>query len=486
MLGNTPPRSRASVRPNSRRRPVRRVNLFVLLLMLLVALSVAAVGGIYLLRASTVSIVVNGVIHSTRTLQGTVGALLAELQVTLDPQDDLSPSSDTPIRNGMTITIDKAKPVIVDVDGQRRRVMTRAIQPRDILAQAGIAMGEHDVFYVDNAPFKQEQYTNTPGSIQVVRAITIRVDDNQALTTIQTVQRTVGGALYDAGLVLFVGDSISPAPGAPITEGSQITIRRSVPVTVQVDGRTLTTRTHGQTVGAALAEIGIALVGLDLVTPDISTPVAPDMTIRVIRVTEEDIVTGTTPIGFKQVSKEDPTLPLDTKQVIQTGVEGMIEQRIHIRREDGLEVSRSAVENVVVRAARDEITAIGTLATFKALDTPDGQIQYWRILKMHAVSYKPASAGRSRDDPKYGITATGERLRKGLVAVDPTVIPLGTRLYIPGYGLAVAADTGGGVKGLIIDLGYSDDDYQEWSTSVEVYLLGPIPDKIPTIPGAVP
>jgi 3D (Asp-Asp-Asp) domain-containing protein len=66
------------------------------------------------------------------------------------------------------------------------------------------------------------------------------------------------------------------------------------------------------------------------------------------------------------------------------------------------------------------------------------------------------------------------------------VIPLGTRLYIPGYGLAVAADTGGGVKGLIIDLGYSDDDYQEWSTSVEVYLLGPIPDKIPTIPGAVP
>jgi uncharacterized protein YabE (DUF348 family) len=452
------------------------------LFVLVVGLIALVIGGIYLLRANTVNITINGVTHNTRTLQTTVGALLADLQVILDPQDTLSPSSDTPIRNGMMITIDKAKLVIVDVDGQRRRVMTRAIQPRDILAQAGIAMGERDVITVDNAPFKQEPYTTTPGSIQVMRAITIRVDDNQRQTTLQTTQRTVGGALYEAGLVLFVGDSISPAPNTPISEGSQISIRRSVPVTIQVDGRTLTTRTHGQTVGAALAEVGIALVGLDLVSPDASTPIVPDMAIRVIRVTEEDIVTGTTPIGFKQVSKEDPTLPLDTKQVIQTGIAGVIEQRIRIRREDGLEVSRSAVENVVVRAARDEITAIGTLATIRALDTPQGPIQYWRVLKMHAVSYKPASAGRSPDDPKYGITATGEKLRKGLVAVDPTVIPLGTRLYIPGYGLAIAADTGGGVKGLIIDLGYSDDDYQEWSKSVEVYLLAPIPDKIPVLP----
>lgn len=59
------------------------------------------------------------------------------------------------------------------------------------------------------------------------------------------------------------------------------------------------------------------------------------------------------------------------------------------------------------------------------------------------------------EDPGCGLyTARGNRLRKGLVAVDPRVIPLGTKLYIPGYGYAVADDTGGAIKGNKIDLGY--------------------------------
>jgi 3D (Asp-Asp-Asp) domain-containing protein len=117
------------------------------------------------------------------------------------------------------------------------------------------------------------------------------------------------------------------------------------------------------------------------------------------------------------------------------------------------------------------------------MDTPDGVIEYWRVLTMRAASYKPSSTGKSADDPTYGITATGDKLRKGLVAVDPSVIPLGTLLYIPGYGKAIAADTGGAVKGLVIDLGYSDDDYVAWSGEVEVYLLAPapLPDDVPLL-----
>ena len=54
-----------------------------------------------------------------------------------------------------------------------------------------------------------------------------------------------------------------------------------------------------------------------------------------------------------------------------------------------------------------------------------------------------------------GTTASGLPVGPGIVAVDPTVIPLGTRLYIPGYGKGIAADVGGGIKGKIIDLWYS-------------------------------
>ena len=74
---------------------------------------------------------------------------------------------------------------------------------------------------------------------------------------------------------------------------------------------------------------------------------------------------------------------------------------------------------------------------------------------MYATWYSPASSGRSRSDPAYGRTATGRVVTYGIVAVDPAVIPLGTRLYIPGYGKGIAADIGGGIKGKIIDLWYS-------------------------------
>ncbi|MCI5709261.1 3D domain-containing protein, partial [Veillonella caviae] len=63
-----------------------------------------------------------------------------------------------------------------------------------------------------------------------------------------------------------------------------------------------------------------------------------------------------------------------------------------------------------------------------------------------------ASAYLASDGDGYGITATGIPAVRGVVAVDPDVIPLGTRLFIPGYGEAVAADTGGAIIGNKIDL----------------------------------
>jgi hypothetical protein len=66
-------------------------------------------------------------------------------------------------------------------------------------------------------------------------------------------------------------------------------------------------------------------------------------------------------------------------------------------------------------------------------------------------------------------------LTKGIVAVDPDVIPLKTNLYVPGYGLARAGDTGGGVKGKFVDLGYDEWNYQSWHWWSDVYILTPVP-----------
>ncbi|MEW6771829.1 MAG: peptidoglycan DD-metalloendopeptidase family protein [Bacillota bacterium] len=84
------------------------------------------------------------------------------------------------------------------------------------------------------------------------------------------------------------------------------------------------------------------------------------------------------------------------------------------------------------------------------------------------------STGKSPGDPGYGITATGTRARRGTVAVDPEVIPLGTKMYIPGYGYGIAEDTGGDIKGNRIDLFFDDvDEARQWGRkTVTVRLFG--------------
>ncbi|MBC7257254.1 MAG: 3D domain-containing protein, partial [Chloroflexi bacterium] len=100
---------------------------------------------------------------------------------------------------------------------------------------------------------------------------------------------------------------------------------------------------------------------------------------------------------------------------------------------------------------------------------------YWRKIRALATSYNAPTAGKPFDHPQYGITRVGWRARRGIIAVDPKVIPLYTSLYVPGYGLGVAADTGSAIKGRHIDLCYNDDDLVLWYRWVDVYLLAPAP-----------
>jgi 3D (Asp-Asp-Asp) domain-containing protein len=90
-------------------------------------------------------------------------------------------------------------------------------------------------------------------------------------------------------------------------------------------------------------------------------------------------------------------------------------------------------------------------------------------MKMYATSYHPAALGGDN------VTATGEILTKGVVAVDPRIIRLRSQVYVPGYGVGSAFDTGGGIISRRIDLGFDDSNYQSMSKWVDVYLLWPPP-----------
>jgi 3D (Asp-Asp-Asp) domain-containing protein len=116
---------------------------------------------------------------------------------------------------------------------------------------------------------------------------------------------------------------------------------------------------------------------------------------------------------------------------------------------------------VVKEISEDEL-----LQSQGLVKTPDGILPFKTKLRVFATSYDKNCLGCN------DTTATGLRAGYGVVAVDPKVIPLGSRLYIPGYGFAVAGDTGGSIKGNKIDLGFDDTKTGWWSSRfVEIYIL---------------
>jgi 3D (Asp-Asp-Asp) domain-containing protein len=176
------------------------------------------------------------------------------------------------------------------------------------------------------------------------------------------------------------------------------------------------------------------------------------------------------------VWQPDPTLEIDVHQVTQPGVRGTKKRTIRITYENGRETRRAVDREWIDAAPITHVNSYGTKIVHRELTLPTGQtITYWRKVRMLATSYTAATSGKARTHPEFGVTATGMRAGAGIVAVDPRVVNLRSRVYVPGYGVAVAGDTGGRILGRRVDLGYDEANLVLWYTWVDVYLLDPPP-----------
>ena len=154
------------------------------------------------------------------------------------------------------------------------------------------------------------------------------------------------------------------------------------------------------------------------------------------------------------------------------GHDGVRTRSYRVVIEDGMEREKKLVKESYEREPQNTVIYYPS-GSAAPTGLPDGNINVTGVNRVYATWYNAASSGKSAGDPAYGMTRSGQMLRKGIVAVDPKVIALGTRLYIPGYGFAVAGDTGGGIKGNMIDLGYPDGAPSDWRTGwVDIYILG--------------
>jgi len=441
----------------------------------LVLLGVALIYLFTLTRTVPLTVVDGGEPRTVHTRAETVGDLLDDLNLTLYEGDQLSAPQDALIAEGMEVRVARARTITLTDDGDTQTYRTTLTNPEDILQALGVRVGGDDRVTVDGTQTQAAALVDWPvpaNHIEIRRAVDITVVDDGTTREIRTNSETLGDALYEAGVEVFVADEVSLPLSAPVEVGMRVEIARGVPATVVADGTTVETRTRAETVGGLLADSGVALMGLDYAIPNESVAVQPGMTVRVMRVTEE-IVGTTEVVPFGEVSQADDSLELDEVRLVQAGQAGLRRTEVRVRYENGVEVSREPAGSYLVQQPQDRVVAYGTGVVVRSIDTPDGPREYWRTLNLLTTSYHPAALGGDN------ITATGRVLTKGIVGVDPTVIPYGTELYIPGYGIGVAADTGGPRSTrLWIDLGYDDENWVPWSQYTTVYVLTPVPGDI--------
>jgi uncharacterized protein YabE (DUF348 family) len=460
------------------------------------------IGGLvfgFVRTATRVTVMVDGMPAVVYTHLHTVGELLEEMQIDLRPEDRLLTAPETPLQSGLAIEIRRARPVLLDEDGRVNLLYTQATTLADVFASAGVAASQHDLISIGGQPamvaaaLPARSITggrNLPGvpgvypwrgtqieplAVVVRHAAPLTVQVGALEWTVWTTASTVGEALAGLGMVFYEGDLVQPSLGAALGDGpSRVVIERSKPVAIATASHSLHTRSRGATVSDLLAENGLLLTGFDRVEPGLDTALAPDMAVRITRVQHVfEIEEQVTP--YESIWEADPELEIDNQRLEQEGVNGITRQRYRVVLEDSQPITRTLDDTWLAQAPVTRVNMYGAKIVLRELETPGGPVTYWRRIRMFATSYSPDEAGVPRSSPYYGLTRTGRRAGYGVVAVDPSVVRLNSQLYIPGYGPAVAGDTGGAIDGRWVDLGFDEGKLVPWNRCVDVYMLGEPP-----------
>lgn len=364
-------------------------------------------------------------------------------------------------------------------NGQLRALPAASGSVADAFIRAGLIITPNDRALLNGIPVPMNDSVPAAGpvTLQLVRAQALTLVTPEGTRTLQTSAPTVGAALREAGIDLYASDLLDPPAETPITGPLTATLRPAREVSVSVGGQVVRIRSSARTVGAALAEAGIPLFGLDYSLPSESEALPADGQVRIVRV-REAVVLAQKPIPFDNEFIASADVPLDQQQILEPGQAGLSVSRVRIRYEDGQEVSRQSEAETLVRAPQKQVTGYGTRVEIKTTSVDGVQIEYWRAVQMYATAYSPCRSGSSQCYPN---TASGKPVRRGVVAVTSAwyASMRGQAVYVPGYGYATIEDVGGGIPGRNwIDLGYSDAEYQSWGAWVTVYFLTPVPPVI--------
>ena len=363
-------------------------------------------------------------------------------------------------------------------------ILSQERLPANLIAEAGILLFPGDQLLTNGMPIQPDVplFGGLPSLTQVQPAIPVTIIDPTGPRELYHQPGSVLKMLWAEGIRLTTADDITTPPIAMTSPGSALALQQSVPIYITTPNEAFNSYSTAATIGLALAASGLPLQGLNSVEPPEDQPLPQDGNLQVI-VQHEEIVQTENTVPYTTERQVDFSL-LDTQEVIiQSGQEGRDIARLRIRFANGVETTQTIERQTVLNEAQAEIIAYGTKPA-TVVSVPDTAVsdgvpfEYWASKQMYATSYYPCGFV---DRCSY-VTASGQTLQKGVVAVtlDWYRELAGQSVYIPGYGTAVIADTGGGIPGKDwIDLGYSNEDYIPWSGWVDVYFLPPAPASIP-------
>ncbi len=309
-------------------------------------------------------------------------------------------------------------------------------------------------------------------SSQYYKNVTV-VSNDEVVGDFYTNKDTVEEFLNENEIELNENQNVIYDEEKGLTHGSTIYIEEKINVEAHVDNEVVNVEmTKGDEVKDLIKYLSIQ-DGIDYyyIDGDSTDELVDGGQYNLLSRTEETFTT-TEVAPFNVVYQDTTDLAEGVEQVVTEGVNGEKLSTVKVVYYGGEEYLRKVVSEEITVAPVDKVVKRGVA---KTVSTPQGPLKYSKSYTMSASAYTagPESTGKNPGDAGYGRTATGAIAQKGVVAVDPSVIPLGTKLYIPGYGIATAADTGGSIKGNKIDLCFNtlNEALNFGRRNVEVYVL---------------
>lgn len=298
-------------------------------------------------------------------------------------------------------------------------------------------------------------------SQSVFAKTTYVITDGDEITVHSTFETNPAQVLTEAGVELNHKDTFVTEPGEGVAE---ITVQRGQQVTIDLFGVSVPVISYGETVSQLLERLDVNTDGNVQVSIPLNAMVSEGMVISVFTTDLADD-TYTAEVPFETVYQKSDYLKAGTEVVLTKGVNGQKLCTVEVTLINGEETDRVVVSEEVTIEPVSQVIVVGTgngkpktgapIIGDGVIITPEG-----KVLTFDSVSTFDATAYMTMPPYTYDTTATGTKVHKGTVAVDPTVIPYGTKMYIVSvdgkfvYGEGTAEDCGPAIKNDRLDLFY--------------------------------